>query len=435
MATANKKNQQVIKVIELFAGVGGFRLGLDKANHSSSPVRFETVWSNQWEPSTNIQHASIVYRNNFGDENHSNIDITEEVKSGKIKHHDMIVGGFPCQDYSVARTLSQSDGIEGKKGVLWWEIYKILEQKKNRSAKYLLLENVDRLLKSPISQRGRDFAIMLSCLNKLGYAVEWRIVNAADYGMPQRRRRIFILGYKKGTKIYKDIASRTGVFDQPKMKDWIMKDGLYAQAFPVNKKIASKTSSGRLDNNLNKISSFFNKDNKHGKNPFYKAGVMFDGIFYTSEVSPAPYNGKKSTLGDILDPLETIPKDYFVKKSDEQKWKKFKGSKNETRKTKDGFKYTYSEGAMIFPDQLDGPSRTIVTGEGGATPSRFKHAVKQGGKLRRLTPRELERLCMFPPDWTKLGGISDQKRAFFMGNALVVGVITRIGKVLLKRIS
>jgi len=186
-----------LKVIELFAGVGGFRLGLEKTG------KYKIVWSNQWEPSTKTQHASIVYKARFGSENHSNKDISE-VAVEDIPDADILVGGFPCQDYSVASTLQNSKGLIGKKGVLWWSIHKILSEKKN-PLKYLLLENVDRLLKSPASQRGRDFAIMLKSLDSLGYAVEWRVINAADYGMPQRRKRIFILGYHRSSFIFKEL--------------------------------------------------------------------------------------------------------------------------------------------------------------------------------------------------------------------------------------
>ena len=188
-----------IKVVELFAGVGGFRLGLEKNN-------FEVVWSNQWEPSTKRQHASMVYEARFGKENHSNEDInvvvTRDVE--EVPDHDLLVGGFPCQDYSVATTLKNSKGLRGKKGVLWWAIHKILEAKEN-PLKYLFLENVDRLLKSPSAQRGRDFAVMLQSLNELGYAVEWRVINAAEYGMPQRRRRVFFIGFHKSTQLYQQL--------------------------------------------------------------------------------------------------------------------------------------------------------------------------------------------------------------------------------------
>ncbi len=149
-----------LRVAELFAGVGGFRLGLEKNN------QYDIVWSNQWEPSTKMQHASMVYEKRCGGENHSNQDIAT-VEVSEIPTHDVLVGGFPCQDYSVATTLHNSKGLIGKKGVLWWSIHKILKDKKNKP-KYLFLENVDRLLKSPSTQRGRDFSVMLKSLEKLG---------------------------------------------------------------------------------------------------------------------------------------------------------------------------------------------------------------------------------------------------------------------------
>ena len=137
----------------------------------------------------------------FGKEGHSSEDI-ESVPTSKIPNHDVLVGGFPCQDYSVASTLKNSKGLIGKKGVLWWSIHRILNEKK-RKPKYLILENVDRLLKSPATQRGRDFAIMLQSLSDLGYILEWRVINAAEYGFPQRRKRVFMIGYHKSSNIYK----------------------------------------------------------------------------------------------------------------------------------------------------------------------------------------------------------------------------------------
>ena len=93
---------------------------------------------------------------------------------------------------------------------------------------------------------------------------------------------------------------------------------------------------------------------------------------------------------------------------------------------KTGFKYVYSEGSMTFPDALDRPSRTILTGEGGSGASRFKHVVEVDGRFRRLVPDELDQLQGFPKGWTNTG-MSDGRRAFCMGNALVVGVPHRIG--------
>jgi DNA (cytosine-5)-methyltransferase 1 len=425
-----------LKVVELFAGVGGFRLGLEKS-------KYKIVWSNQWEPSTKMQHASMVYEERFGKDNHSNEDLNEVVTRDveEIPDHDLLVGGFPCQDYSVATTLNNSKGLKGKKGVLWWSIQSILENKKNKP-KYLFLENVDRLLKSPANQRGRDFAVMLQSLNDLDYAVEWRVINAAEYGMPQRRRRVFFLGYHKSTDVYKRLH-------KSKKIDWLTKEGVIANAFPVNETTSIKEV--ELKGDLVEITNDFNKDGK--LSPFQNTGLLIKGKVYTIKTEPN-YKGKKTKLGDLIQ-NGGVTEDFFIKDknlktpkiimnregvkqiitTEVEMWQYLKGSKKEKRVTQDGFEYNYGEGAMIYPDSLDNASRTIITGEGGKSPSRFKHVINSERGLRRLTPIELERLNMFPDNHTKFEGITDAKRAFFMGNALVVGVIEKIGKELLIQIK
>lgn len=425
--------EEKIKVAELFAGVGGFRLGLEKSD-------YKIVWSNQWEPSTKMQHASMVYEARFGNENHSNQDIAT-VPTVEIPDHDLLCGGFPCQDYSVATTLHNSKGLKGKKGVLWWSIHRILEEKKNKP-KYLFLENVDRLLKSPATQRGRDFAVMLQSLNKLGYAVEWRVINAAEYGMPQRRRRVFFIGYHKSTEIYKRLQ-------KSKKIDWLTEEGTIANAFPVAK--TDSIQEVELKGDLVGITNNFNKTGK--LSPFQNTGLLFKGKVYTTKTE-ASYNGQRAVLADILQNGE-VTNDFFIENkplkniktvrnkdgslkiitTEIQMWEYLKGSKTEKRITQEGFEYNYAEGAMIYPDALDNASRTIITGEGGKSPSRFKHVVQSDRGLRRLTPIELERLNMFPDNHTRLDGITDTKRAFFMGNALVVGVVEKIGKELYKQIN
>lgn len=405
---------KTLKVVELFAGVGGFRLGLEKHN-------YKVIWSNQWEPATKVQHASMVYEARFGSKNHSNQDIAT-VPTSEIPDSDVLCGGFPCQDYSVATTLSNSKGLKGKKGVLWWSIHRILEEKENKP-KYLFLENVDRLLKSPASQRGRDFAVMLQSLNQLGYAVEWRVINAAEYGMPQRRRRVFIIGYHKSAEIYNELAKNDKL-------NWITKDGTIATSFPVLENNTLFPHSFEIKGGLIEVTNSFNM--KGGDSPFNNTGVMFNGIVTTLKTQPK-YNGNHIVLGEVLQNGEVKP-EFYIAKEDKEKWKYLKGSKSFERVSKNGHKYKYSEGGMTYPDALDKPSRTIVTGEGGKSPSRFKHVVKTEKGLRRLTPVELERLNMFPDNHTKLEGISDTKRAFFMGNALVVGVIEKIGKELYNQI-
>ncbi len=401
-------------VAELFAGVGGFRIGLAKAG-------WKTVFSNQWEPSTKVQHASNVYVANFGEDGHSSDDIA---KVDRIpKKFDLLVGGFPCQDYSVAKTLSTSKGLQGKKGVLWWEILRLVELHK---PKFIFLENVDRLLKSPSTQRGRDFAVMLRTLGDAGYIVEWRVVNAAEYGFPQRRIRVFIVAKKITSKV--------------KIKnplEFITKSGTLARALPITceELICHEV---KLDEDVEKISKYFNKI-AGSKSPFSNSGVYLNGTAYTVRTEANFKKGSYSTLGDVLQKDSEIDESFYIPEAQLKAWKYLKGAKSIERTHKgSGAKYVYAEGSMAFPDLLTNPSRTILTGEGGTTPSRFKHIIKTKRGYRRLTPVELERLNGFPDDWTKYdhvgNQISDTKRAFFMGNALVVGLIEMVGKEISKEL-
>ena len=419
--TMNNASTDRLKTIELFAGVGGFRLGLEAA--STTEKGYEVVWSNQWEPSTKTQHASDVYCARFGFRNHSNEDIST-VDVQDIPNHDLLVGGFPCQDYSVASTLKNSHGIIGKKGVLWWEIYRILEQKGEHAPKYLMLENVDRLLKSPASQRGRDFAIILASLNSLGYAVEWRVINASEYGMPQRRRRVFIMAYKSNTNLFKKL-------DESSCLEVLNKAGLFAQAFPIKALDEDLIQSVKLSDDLVDITNNFNKESPK-KNVFLECGYMIHGQYYTARCEAA-YNGSCVTLESVLESETEVANEFYIDTDALEKWKYHKGAKSIERINKTtGHTYKYSEGSMGFPDSLDKPSRTIITGEGGAGASRFKHVVCVNGKYRRLTPVELERLNMFPDNHTI--GVSNTKRAFLMGNALVVGIVEQLAKTFLKEI-
>ena len=400
-------------VAELFAGVGGFRIGLARAG-------WKTTFSNQWEPATKAQHASDVYVANFGDDGHTNIDIAK-VKS-LPRNIDLLVGGFPCQDYSVAKTLNSAKGLKGKKGVLWWEILRLVE---DQLPKFVFLENVDRLLKSPSAQRGRDFAVMLKTLGDAGYAIEWRVVNAAEYGFPQRRIRVFIVATK---------VSRREKLKSP--MEVISKAGILARALPIEK-LDGPIKEVSLNDDVEKISSRFNKGG--GSSPFYSAGYYLDGTAFTIKVQ-AKLASNPEVLGDVIEPDSKVPEEFWVAEKRLKEWKYLKGAKSIKRTHKgSGVTYNYAEGKMAFPDLLTNPSRTILTAEGGTTPSRFKHIIKTKKGYRRLTPIELERLNGFPDDWTKFDAngiqVPDAKRAFFMGNALVIGLIERVGKVLAKEMN
>jgi len=420
-----------LKVIDLFAGVGGFRVAFNQANKTIGKDVYEIVWGNQWEPERKAQYAAEIYAREFGKDNFVNEDIAK-VDTKDIPNHDLMVGGFPCQDYSVATTKKLSAGIEGKKGVLWWQIERIIREKADKKPKFLLFENVDRLISSPAKQRGRDFAIMLACLDMLGYMVEWRVIDASEYGYPQRRKRIYFMGYRDNSKIYK-------TYDGD-YSSWILEKGLFANGFPAKIKGNSTFNSISLYKEIRNrkyssiIKDISDKFNKEGKvSPFKKAGLIYKGEIHTVEVE-ADYKGKKTTLGDIIIKDESkIDEEFFIPKKEYPKWKYLKGAKKEERVQKStGFVYKYSEGAITYPDALDKPSRTIITAEGGKAPSRFKHVIKtKSGKLRRLTPVELERLDMFPDNHTE--GYTPQTRAFLMGNALVVGVIKKIAETLYEK--
>lgn len=417
-----------MRVIELFAGVGGFRVGLEKAN----PTEFNFVWANQWEPSTKRQDAYEIYVKNFGNQQViANNQLVDEVSNTNISEvdvdaipdHEMLVGGFPCQDYSVANSLATARGLEGKKGKLWWSIESILRNHRT-PANYLFLENVDRIINSPAKQRGRDFAVILATLAELNYIVEWRVINGADFGKVQRRRRTYIMAYKQGTPIYNHIIN----MESP--MDWILDEGTMASAYNVTADAQAPTVFD-LPLDLQEISDKFGIG--LATSDFENSGIMVGRTVYTIKTTPK-YHGEFKTVRDILVPETEVPESFYIDTQDLDMWRYLKGAKREERTKTNGVKYMYTEGAMSFPDPLDKPSRTIITSEGGKGPSRFKHVVEViQGRYRRLTPVELERLDGFPDNHTE--GATDVRRAFLMGNALIVSVVEDLGKSLINKIN
>jgi DNA (cytosine-5)-methyltransferase 1 len=593
-----------IKIAELFAGVGGFR---EAVKYSSLKNHFEVTWSNQWEPGESAKHgdqqnANRVYIAKFGKHGHYTDDIhlitdSEKKLPKDIADIQMLVGGFPCQDYSVAKPKNAAKGIRGPKGVLWWSIERILRDVRPN---YVLLENVDRLINSPSANRGRDFAVILKGLDGLGYIVEWRIVNAADYGFAQKRRRIFILAYQKDSTAAKKINAAKLNIDEA-----IDSKGLMALGLPCRPdSVKTYFDLGEYGSD-NELGAKYKAPK--GKSPFFNAGFVINGKAWTKVVK-AVSPKEIIPLGQVLlnPEIETMPVNsgsFRLSTEVLPKWAYAKGRKNEPRrkavtvanflKSKLGiavpakaakqlpvdlrmdtafdftfndttvsvslareeinyriavalnlkgatfdrpnaitrshieqaqssrdtwtkvetgalaiatdrafsllglkgkellgqvsaqirpkvvkavaeltkkekpiefstsdksmkvdrdtlaattFAYGYKEGGLPFPDRVNGPGRTIITSEGGASVSRFKHVICEvcaagkgqhktgvdcvkGGKLRRLYPEELERMNGFSAEHSKTCQelkISDGKRAFFMGNALVVGVVRNI---------
>ena len=394
-------------ICELFAGVGGFRLGFDRLESG-----WKTTWFSQWEPGARTQWAHNCYVQHFGDspdlnnEFHTGEDISTMDKQA-IPDHTLLVGGFPCQDYSVAHTLSSSHGIEGKKGVLWWQIRDTIIAKK---PPFCIFENVDRLLKSPAKQRGRDFGVILACLAQEGYSVEWRVVNAAQYGAAQRRRRTFIYAYRNDTIYGQKMADISA--------DMIIKDGgLMAKAFPIQD--MGRITETVIGGDIVDVSDNF-------AFAFEAAGYMRKGRIYTSKV--IEQEEEPIALGKILQ-KNNVDDKFYITNEKMPKWTYLKGAKKIPRKSVDGHEYTFSEGPIAFPDPWDRPGRTMLTSE--STLNRSTHVVSDPGtgRLRLLTPVEAERLQGFDDEWTNTG-MPDRMRYFCMGNALVVPMITRMGRVL-----
>ena len=404
-------------VVELFAGVGGFRCGFNEVTFDGEKVteqpNWDFVWANQWEPSTKTQAAFDCYCERFGKDSCVCEDIGKIDKT-TIPDHTLLVGGFPCQDYSVARSLSNEKGIEGKKGVLWWEIAEVLEAKQ---PPFVLLENVDRLLRSPSTQRGRDFGIMLRSFLDNGYAVEWRVINAAEYGFPQRRRRVFIFAYHESTNYYKKMIKVPA-------EQLVYKKGIFAVNFPIKDTKLDKGRSSISPKDFEDIVYISDEFDFH----FFNAGCMVNGAINTYKVEPVECESI-ITLGNILETGEVDEK-YIISEETLKKWKYLKGSKKLERKKPNGETYCYSEGAIAFPDKLDAPARTMLTSEG--TTNRSSHIIGvdvENDIYRILTPVETERIQMFPDNWTDIESkaMTERRRYFMMGNALVVGVVERLG--------
>ena len=458
------------RVAELFAGVGGFRLGLEGE-------KFRFVFSNQWEPGETKQWASKIYEARFGSDGHVNEDIHKVTKL--VPEHDLLVGGFPCQDYSVARTISGEMGIEGEKGKLWTPIKHIIRDSKVRP-KMIFLENVPRLLNSPSEHRGLNFGIILDDLLTMGYDVEWRIIQASDYGMPQKRSRIFILAYRRPSKTNGKGTIGPKRRTRESMISWMTGSSNNGKKEPIGPFASSFPISCTFPFDKKEVPSVSSFHWSSKSRPFGNAGYAWkDGgksskrWMWTFNCVPS-YPGPFMTLGDIImknheqefevtdseklrmySYIKGEQKEWRIRKSDKkiaesirtdsgnlwdlyqnctkgydsELWKQSRADESYLEGVSRGIVYNYTAGSMSYPDPLDKPSRTVVTAEIGRSVSRMRHIIEyKKGKFRRLMPIELERLNMFPDDWTQFQGISDSRRGFLMGNALVVGIVERLAE-------
>lgn len=433
--------QSPLRVLELFAGVGGFRCALEPTKTPTESTEdpapgYQVVWANQYEPDAKRQWAADIYRWHWPGE----LD-GRDIRAVLSDPHtlarlaelrpDVLVGGFPCQDYSVAQPVRRAHGLAGDKGQLWWSVHDLLKQLRERGqpVAHLILENVDRLLSSPAGARGRDFAVILGSLLELGYAVEWRVVNAADYGYPTRRKRLYILAHHQHTALGR--AALAAAANAHSARQWLTQGGAIARGLPGD----TNTETGLLlPHELPQLLA--DTELSPAKSPFANAGLCACGQVWTAPIaarSSADFTAfvgqaQPLTLGDVVAGTTVVPEAFFIPEDQLPRWQACKGAKRIPRVSATGHVYTYSEGAMAFPDPLDRPARTVITSEGGASPSRTTHVVRHAdGRLRRLTPEEVEALMGFARGHTALDGIRPAQRVALMGNAIVVGVVRRLG--------
>lgn len=400
-----------IKVAEMFAGVGGFHLGLHLASD-----KFNIVWADQYEPDRRNQFAFNIYKKNFPNTYAVNQDITK-IDKLKIPDMDLLVGGFPCQDYSVASSTAR--GLYGKKGVLWWDIKDVIEAK---WPKFVFLENVDRLLTSPgvnKSQTGRDFGMILRTLSDLGYCVTWKVINAADYGFPQRRRRTFIFAARDDTDKFAELKNVASL-DNSKIEESL------ENMAPLSTTLGIDYLKEMQKVNLREPQSLLDFSNEFKlKKGFRKTGFMIEGEVFMADYEPV--KSETTNLSTIIKP-NLSDESLYLTPEKKEKFIKMKKGFQTIKQSRTGYPYKYGMGSMAFPDPLDRPARTMVTSE--HTVSRMTHVVRDPGnqRLRVISPEEAELINTFPEMWTKLDGVSNSERYFTMGNALVVNLIRDIGK-------
>lgn len=378
-----------MKFIDLFAGIGGFRYGLQKVeieSESSSDNEsgasqhgqraFHCVWSNEWD-----KYANQIYTKHFGECDSRDI---RTIDTKDIPDHDLLCAGFPCQSFSIA---GKRLGFEDTRGTMFFEIARIIRDKRPR---YFLLENVKGLLSH---DEGKTFQTILGVLSDLGYEYQWQVLNSKNFGVPQNRERVFIIGHLRET-------SRPEVFPIGESYS-ISHQTKYAEQ--AGRSRISSTIDARYGSLRNAGETYLHyiggikgkrdmwlKDNKQNSRNFSQGQRVYssDGIASTIAGNAGGLGGKTGLYA-----IPVLTPDRMEKR---QNGRRFKN---------------------------DGDPAFTLT-------SQDKHGVYDGLNIRRLTPIECERLQGFPDNWTE--GISDTQRYKCLGNAVTTLVITEIGRKLIQ---
>ena len=353
------------KTVELFCGIGGFRLAADA-------LKIETVWANEID-----DKAAFIYTKRFGDMNFHHGDIRE--CSQDIPEHDILTAGFPCQPFSSA---GKKLGICDPRGTLFSEIVEILRQRK---PSFFILENVKRLLSM---NSGIHFATILYALTQAGYCVEWRVLNAMWFGLPQHRERIILIGRKSHN-----------------LQSYFYSSQLY---------------SSKQDENLNHIRkiqlecSQLHKIQEH-RSKFQNWGLAWEDSVIDQHIEiPVCQANPNIRLHHLLE--KNPASDFFFTKDTLERIK----NSEEVNRYFNGVEILYNQkggarmGYSIFG--IHGVSPTLTS-----TTSRHYERYKVGEEYRRLTNIEYARLQGFPD--SHCDGISPYHQYTLLGNAVPPNLI------------
>jgi len=395
-----------MKFIELFAGIGGFRVGLELAGH-------ECVWANEW-----LERPRRIYKRNFG-EYPNDKDIRAINLSSEIPKADLLTAGFPCATFSIAGKRTGFHASDAR-GTLFFEICRILRL---TGIPYFLLENVKGLLNH---DNGRTLAVMLSAMDEYGYDCQWEVLNSKNFGVPQNRERIFVVGNLRGKprpKVF-PIGETSGQNDKSEQETQGERQGVREQD---NRRTVANTIMHRIyggDTNNQYIRPAGTLD------AHYKKGGSSRTFIRQPKVSQFRRGYMRDYKGDGIPTLtanmgtggHNVP--FVVKPC-------LTPNREKKRQNVPRFKADGDGVNLDFPDSktrrgrvIKGKAHTLMA---GSTPS-----VIQDTQIRKLTPLECERLQGLPDNFTKYYDdgtlVSDSERYERCGRTVTINVIEEIGR-------
>ena len=351
-----------LTTVELFAGIGGFRIAADR-------IGLKTVWANDINPI-----SCSVYRERFGSEASVEGDI-EELLS-EVPSHDVLTAGFPCQPFSSA---GKKEGTRDPRGTLFEKIVKVVAAK---HPKFFVLENVKRLLSM---EQGSHFATVLLALSELDYFVEWRLLNAKDFGLAQNRQRIVVTG---------TYCPSNGSTPDPRE---------FLRLANQHEIYGAKRAAG----NFSDMSSWPTLEHHGTKFPNW--GVSYKGKYFCTELKGFPEQSEPVLLKDVLQPA--VPPEYDLTEA------------TIPRLTANVTVDKFVQGVKIVSNQAGGARMgyTIFGIDGLAptlTASTSRHYERYyiDGRYRRLTPIEYARLMGFPD--THCSSVKPYDQYGLLGNAV-----------------